>query len=47
MTNTAALVLALFIVGAAALDVWYFGNEHMIFLSKKFLELLDWLAFWR
>jgi len=28
-------------------DTVVFGNEHLIFLTKKFLDLLEWVAFWR
>jgi len=24
-----------------------FGTEHLIFLGKKFFELIEWIAFWR
>ena len=39
MTNRIALVLALLIIGAIALDVMLYGKEHLIFLGKKFAEL--------
>ncbi len=47
MTNRIALVLALLLVGALVVDTLYFGSEHLVFLSKKFLDLIEWLAFWR
>ena len=47
MTNSIAIVLALLIVGAIATDVVFYGTEHLIFLGKKFADLLEWLAFWR
>lgn len=47
MTNRIALVLALLILGAVAIDYLYYGNEHLIFLAKKMAELIEWLAFWR
>lgn len=47
MTNPIALVLAILIVGAIAADVMLYGMEHLIFLGKKFAELLEWIAFWR
>ncbi len=47
MTNPIAIVLGLTIVAAIVLDVALFGSEHMIFLGKRFFELLDWVAFWR
>lgn len=47
MTNTIALVLALLITGAVVADVLLYGTEHIVFLGKKFTELLEWMAFWR
>ncbi|MEQ6247779.1 hypothetical protein ABMC89_02690 [Sulfitobacter sp. HNIBRBA3233] len=47
MTNSIALVLGLLIVGAVAVDAIYFGTEHLVFLAKKFTELIEWIAFWR
>ena len=47
MTNSIALVLALLIIGAITADVMLYGTEHLIFLGKKFAELLEWIAFWR
>ena len=47
MTNSIAIVLALLIIGAIAADVMLYGTEHLIFLGKRFAELLEWIAFWR
>lgn len=47
MTNTIALILGLLILCGIAVDVLMFGNEHLLFLSRKFFDLLDWVAFWR
>ena len=47
MTNFNALVLGLLIVGAITVDVMLYGSEHLVFLGKKFAELLEWIAFWR
>jgi len=47
MTNSVALGLGAFILGAMVIDVAFFGAENLIFLGKKFLELIEWLAFWR
>lgn len=47
MTNTIALILGLLILGGIAVDVLIYGNEHMLFLGRKFFDLLDWVAFWR
>ena len=47
MTNRIAIFLGLFLIVAIAADVMWFGDEHMIFLGKKFYELIEWIAFWR
>lgn len=47
MTNRIALVLGAIIVGLIMLDLLLFGTEHLVFLAKKLLELIEWLAFWR
>lgn len=47
MTNTIAIWLALFILGLVAVDIVLFGHENMIFLARKFLLIIDYLAFWR
>ncbi len=46
MTDRLALILALAIVGAVGLDLWQ-GWGGTIFLARKFLLLVDWVAFWR
>lgn len=47
MSNTIAFLLGLLIVGALAIDVTMFDTEHVVFLSKKFFDLIEWMAFWR
>ena len=47
MTNRGAVILALLIVGAVALDLTIYGSEHLVFLGKKFADMLEWMAFWR
>jgi hypothetical protein len=47
MNTPIALVLGGLLVGGLIVDTVMFGNEHLIFLTKKFLDLLEWVAFWR
>lgn len=47
MTNRIALFLAALILCALAIDVYYFGDIHLIFLAKKLMALIEWIAFWR
>jgi hypothetical protein len=47
MTNRIAAVLGLILLGLLLADVLVFGSEHIVFLAKKLLDLIDWMAFWR
>ncbi|EBA18013.1 hypothetical protein RSK20926_19782 [Roseobacter sp. SK209-2-6] len=47
MTNKIAIWLGILLIGAIAIDVFLSGPVHLVFLGKKFFELLDWVAFWR
>ena len=47
MTNPIAAVLGALILIALAIDVAFYGTEHLLFLARKFADLLEWLAFWR
>ena len=47
MTNSIAIGLGVMILSALALDFYLYGWDHLIFLAKKGLELIEWLAFWR
>ncbi|MEO0765421.1 MAG: hypothetical protein AAFS01_04615 [Pseudomonadota bacterium] len=47
MTNRGALILAVFILAAIGADVMIYGSDHLVFLGKKFADLIEYLAFWR
>lgn len=47
MTNTLAASLALLIGLFVCVDMIFFGAQNLLFLGRKMLELLEWLAFWR
>lgn len=47
MTNRIAVYLGLAILAAITAVYVLFGTENFLFLAKKFLELLEWVAFWR
>ena len=47
VTNRIAIVLGLILIAALVVDMLLYGNEHLIFLGKKLLELIEWIAFWR
>lgn len=46
MTNRIAFIFGAIIVALVLVDVLR-GSENIVFLARKFLEFLDWLAFWR
>ena len=47
MTNRSALIFGGFLLALLAID-WLFANGFATtFLARKFIELVDWVAFWR
>lgn len=47
MTTKISIVLGLLIITSIVVDMGLFGTGHMVFLGKRMLELIDWVAFWR
>ncbi len=47
MTNQLAIVLGLVIVSGLALDAYSFDWANTLFLARKLMELIEWMAFWR
>jgi hypothetical protein len=47
VTNRLAFVLALLIVTALAADVMLDDSKAVMFLLRKFVDMVEWLAFWR
>jgi hypothetical protein len=47
MTNSIALGLGLLLLGGLAVDLYLFGDGHLVFVAKKLFELTEWMAFWR
>lgn len=47
MTNRIALVLGSLIVGLILIDLIVFRAEFLLFLGKKLVALIEWMAFWR
>jgi hypothetical protein len=47
MTNTIALFLGLFLLAAIGLDLMANDGAALLFLARKFLHLVEWVAFWR
>lgn len=46
MTNRVALGLGLFILGFLGLSI-LLGLDWHIFIARRFLDLVDWMTFWR
>ncbi len=47
MTNSLAIWLVLIILAAFGVDYVLFDFSASIFLGRKGVDLLQWLAFWR
>lgn len=47
MTNTIAIWLGLIITALLATDYVLYDWANTLFLLRKFMELIEWLAFWR
>lgn len=47
MTNRIAVYLGLFIVALIVLDITMNEGDRVIFLMKKFWDLIEYSAFWR
>lgn len=47
MTNRIAFFLGLFVLILIGLDFLFYGTEHLLFLAKKLMELIEYIAFWR
>ena len=47
MTNSIAIGLGLLILGGIGVDAFLTGGEGLMFLARKGLDLLEWIAFWR
>ena len=47
MTNRIALFLGAAIVLLIVADALLFGSEQLVFIGRKLLDLIEWMAFWR
>ncbi|SIS79190.1 hypothetical protein SAMN05421774_102289 [Gemmobacter megaterium] len=46
MTNTLAIILAGLVLAGLGLD-YLLGTGAGLFLARRFLDLVDWMVFWR
>ena len=47
MTNQISIVLGLLIVSLLVADMLLTGGDTILFLARKFGDLIEWTAFWR
>lgn len=47
MTNTLAICMGLAVLGGLAIDAFLTGGDGFMFLASKWIDLLEWIAFWR
>ena len=47
MTDRIALWRGLVILAAILADLALNGGSALLFLARKFLDLVEWVAFWR
>ncbi len=47
MTNPIAVVLAVIILAGLAADLLFNSGGATLVLVRKFVEFIEWLAFWR
>jgi hypothetical protein len=47
MTNAIALYLGIVILGALGLDIFLNDGQALVFLVRKLVVFIDYVAFWR
>lgn len=47
MTNQLALILAVIVCAFFGADFAFLDGAMTLFLAKKFMDLSEWIAFWR
>jgi hypothetical protein len=47
MTNRIALWLIIILAGAILADFTLNDGQALFFLARRFLNLIEWVAFWR
>ncbi len=47
MTNQIAIFLGALILIGLGVDYYYFDWSNTIFLARKLVDFIEWLAFWR
>lgn len=47
MTDTIAICLAILIAALLGYDYYAYDWANTVFLLRKLLDLIEWIAFWR
>jgi len=47
VSDRVAFYVGVAIVAALFLDLVFTGGDWIYFLSRKFMDLIEWIAFWR
>ena len=47
MTNTIAIGIGVLLLAALGIDLLVSGGDGLMFLARKGLDFLEWIAFWR
>lgn len=47
MSNRIAILLGIVIVVFVVTDFILFSGDAIVFLARKFMDLIEWIAFWR
>lgn len=47
MTNPIAIFLGAFVLVGLGCDLMFNNSAASFFLAQKFIDLIEWLAFWR
>lgn len=47
MTNALAIWIGILLAACVAADALLFDWTYSMFLARKFLDVLRWMAFWR
>ena len=47
MTNGLAIGIGICVIAALVLDYVFFAGSGSLFMAKKGMDFLEWIAFWR
>lgn len=47
MSNRLALIIALLIAGAITIDITRHDAQYSLYLARRLVDLIEYIAFWR